>query len=138
MEEVRPREITPDVVAPQPEPDPYSDYPGRPVFREKTLSELVTSLVNPEKLQQYEGSYTLDELRGGKDGELSFNLRSSWIVGSSNTPQAGLRFRRNPLTGQYEVVGGEVYFPSSGIGVSHELDEDSGETQTFLNMKKEF
>ncbi len=120
-------------------PDTGPVYPGLPVAEDKSLFGLVTSVVDTNLLKRYEGSYSLDELGEGRgDGSVAVNIRSSWFLGSSNAPQAGLRVRLNPLTGQHEIVGGEIYLPGKGIGVSSELDEGSGEARTFLNLQKKF
>lgn len=135
-----PREPAPKPV-PKPVSKPATDaaYPGLRVAEDKSLFGLVSSVVDTNMLKQYEGSYTLDELGEGRgDGSVAVNIRSSWFLGGSNAPQAGLRVRLNPLTGQNEIVGGEIYLPGKGIGVSSELDEDSGEARTFLNLQKKF
>lgn len=120
---------------------PYA-YPGAPILpeqREKTALEYVAPYLNREKLREREGSYSLGELKGdGNSKGVSVNLKSSWIAGGSNAPKAGLNVRLNPQTGQYEFIGGEVYLPGSGIGVSRQFDEESGESKTFLNLKKNF
>ncbi|MBT8042173.1 MAG: hypothetical protein KJN98_03315 [Pontiella sp.] len=124
---------------PKSKPPPARPYPYLPAPDKPTLFDRATSLVDTNKLKLYEGSYTLDQLgTGNGSGGVAVNLRSSWLIGNTNMPQAGLRVRLNPLTQQYEVVGGEVYLPGRGIGLSSEFDEGTGETRTFLNLQKEF
>ncbi|MCF7849938.1 MAG: hypothetical protein K9M45_13885 [Kiritimatiellales bacterium] len=97
------------------------------------------SKIDRETLEKFEGSYTRDDLFSGSgDGSVAFSLNSAWILSSSNLPTAGLQMRMNPATMEYEVVGGELSLPKSGVGVVHERDEESGENKTYFNMKKNF
>jgi hypothetical protein len=114
----------------------YTEHTNVPTFAAPSHNRL-TDLLTPEYLQRYEGSYTLDELRDMQDRPRSFKLNSAWLIGTSNIPQAGVRLQEDPDTGNYKVRGGEVNLPS-GMGVSYEKDSDSGETRTFLNIKKQF
>ena len=120
-------------------------YPRRPparenvpLFQQKPYAQSLLEQLDPELFRKYEGSYTFNELRARNAAETpSVSVNSSWVFGGS-APQAGLTVQRNPLTGQYEVSGGELFLPNSGMGLSYEKDAESGETRTYLNLKKEF
>jgi len=109
------------------------------VEQKQSLYDQLASKIDREMLEKYEGSYTKEDLTTGEgDGSLAFSLSSAWILNSSNLPSAGLRVRLNPQTKEYEVVGGEFSLPKSGMGVSHERDEQSGENKTYFNFKRSF
>jgi hypothetical protein len=114
------------------------DYAHIPDRQPPGFYDRITALIDPESLRQYEGTYTLDELLSGNGQAPAFSLNSSWFIGSSNLPQAGILLRKNPDSGQYEFSGGDLYLPGSGVGVRYEEDEQSGETRTFINVKKKF
>jgi hypothetical protein len=92
---------------------------------------------DPQNLQKYEGSYTWEELLSG-NGTRSFKLHSKWFGGSSNVPQAELIIRERPGSDEYELGGGKIFLPNHGMGISYEKDQQSDETRTFFNVKKEF
>jgi hypothetical protein len=118
--------------------DLYAEYTNAPTFKKQTLYDRVGGLITPEQLSKYEGSHTWDELRADPDHPRSIHLNSAWVVRGSNMPHAGIRVQKNPATGQYEISGGELNMPDDGLGMSYEKDSESGETRTFLNMKKKF
>ena len=109
-----------------------------PDFEQRTFADRFSSMLAPESLKKYEGSYTIDDLISGRDTAPAVRLDSSWFIGGSNTPTTNIRVRKNPGTGQYEWVGGEVFLPGPGVGVRYEKDGESGETRTFLHIKKSF
>ncbi len=110
-----------------------------PLYVHHSFMDHLFDLVQPEALEKYEGSYsTHDLLHQNPDKSKSFGLKSSWIVGHSSLPEAGIHVARNPATGKYEVDGGEIFLPTPGIGVSYEMNERTGEKKTFLNWKNTF
>jgi hypothetical protein len=106
-------------------------------YTHHSFSETLLSMIDPEVLEKYEGSYTTDELREGNDAPPTYKLKSSWLTGS-DAPSVGIHIERNPATGNYEVSGGEIFLPGSGVGMSFDDDRESGESKTFLNWKREF
>lgn len=106
-------------------------------YTHHSLGDSLLTMLNPESLKKYEGSYTTDDLKNGDDSSSEIKLKSSWITGSS-IPAIALLVGQNPASGKYEINGGEVYLPSRGIGLSFEEDQNTGESQTFLNMKRTF
>lgn len=119
-------------------PDLEADYSHIPATEQQTLYDRLSSMIDAESLQKYEGSHTWDDLRAGSDEPTLYNLSSGWIWGGSNTPQAGITVWENPETGEYEVSGGEIFLPKRGVGISYEEDKQTDETRTFFNLKKEF
>jgi hypothetical protein len=119
-------------------PGLYSNYSGSLFFEENTLYDRLFRLINPEILKSYEGSYTIDELRADPNNPQSFKLNSSWFFGDPSLPHAGISLQKNPLTGEYEFIGGQFFLPKAGVGMSHEADQQTGESRTFLNIKKSF
>lgn len=114
------------------------DYSSNePYYVQHSFTESLLSAINPESLKKYEGSYSGKELRSGNDDPSVYKLKSSWVTGS-NAPSVGIHIERNPATGQYEVSGGELYLPKSGFGFGYNENRTSGESQTFLNWKREF
>ncbi len=118
---------------------PLSSFdPKRPLLVEDSLTDRLFSLIDPEALQSYEGSYTTDDLLSEKSGTPSVTLKSCWFFGNEESPQVAARISRAPLTGAYEVSGGELFLPRSGMGLSVEKDIDSGETRTVFSIKRDF
>ncbi|MDH3981441.1 MAG: hypothetical protein OES84_00910, partial [Kiritimatiellaceae bacterium] len=107
------------------------------VYVHHSYTESLLSMIDAESLKKYEGSYSLEDLQNQESGSSLLNLNSSWITGG-DIPQVGVHVARNPITGNYEVSGGELFLPNPGMGVSYERIEESGETRTFLNWKREF
>ena len=108
------------------------------VYVHQSFAESLIAMVNPEALRKYEGSYSADDFdsKGNRTPVYSFN--TAWIWRNKSLPKVGIQVARNPITGKYEVNGGEVFLPNRGMGVSFEKDEANGETQTFLNWKRDF
>ncbi len=118
-------------------PKGYYD-PNRPVFSEESYSDRLMGMVNADLLKKYEGQYTWSDLQNQESGSSSFSLKSKWLIGSSNAPQVGIKAEKIQESEMYKVSGGEVFLPQSGVGVSYEKDSETGESKTFLNIKKEF
>ncbi len=102
------------------------------------LAERLMAAVDVGRLEKYEGSHSMEELKAMEQGPASYSVSSGWLFGGSNLPQAGLTVSERAEQGGYGVSGGEVFLPSSGMGVSYEKNEETGETKTFLNLKREF
>ncbi|MEN8255800.1 MAG: hypothetical protein ABFR33_10075 [Verrucomicrobiota bacterium] len=107
------------------------------VYEYPSLTDRLLLMANPEWLGKYQGAYTLENLQS-KGGTPSLNVKSSWLVRNPNAPQIGITLRQNPATSEYDVGGGELFLPNRGVGVSYEKDEKTGETKTFLELKREF
>jgi len=110
---------------------------GLPGFEQESLRKKGRLKIDPQKLRKYEGSYTAEEIRSGSGGSESLPLNSQWLYKGSNRPQVQMKIGKNPVTGLYEPVGGEVALPL-GVGMSYEEDAQTGEQKTFLKLKKDF
>lgn len=109
------------------------------IYEHHSFTDYLFSMINPEALQKYEGSYTAGEFKAQQEDQIpEYSLSSSWVLHNKQLPKAGITVSRNPATGRYEVSGGEVFLQEQGVGVSYEKDETTGETQTFLNFKRDF
>jgi len=113
-----------------------SNQPPKVVKRKDAISSFIDTL-DPKDFEQYEGSYTLNQLKE-KEGSKPFTLNSSWIIWNKNFPQLETSLRKNKETGEYEFIGGGIYFPTKGLGVNYERDKDTDETRAYLNLKKSF
>lgn len=119
--------------------EPAEEYPEGSLYVHHSFADRLFGMVHPESLEKYEGSYSTHDLHHQNDNKSkSFGLNSSWVTGNSNLPEAGVHVAQNPVTGKYEVNGGEIFLPDPGVGVSYEKDEESGESKTFLNWKTTF
>ena len=83
------------------------------------------------------GSYTIEELME-REGRGSLSIRSQWLFWDPHLPRAGITLQERMDGGPYKVSGGELFFPSAGIGVSYEKDDETGETKAQLHLNKEF
>ncbi|WP_372794146.1 hypothetical protein [Pontiella sp.] len=104
-----------------------------------SIPDRLLGLINPEALRKYEGSFTFAEFKAQRQDQVpEYSLSSTWLLTNSALPRASIKTAQNPDTGELEVSGGEIFLPESGLGVSFEKDEASGETRTFLHLKHGF
>jgi hypothetical protein len=106
-------------------------------YVQHSFADTLISMIDPELLKKYEGSYTDEELRERGDEPTVYNLRTSWFT-VSEAPSVGIHVILNPITGQYEIRGGDLYLPKSGFGMSYDENKTTGESETFFNWKREF
>lgn len=86
------------------------------VYEHHSFADYLFSMLNPEALEKYEGSYTAGEIRERHEAEIpKYSLSSSWLLHNKKLPKTDITVARNPATGRYEVSGGEVFFQEQGL-----------------------
>ena len=107
------------------------------IVKKKDVVESFVNNIDSKSLEKYEGNYTVREFKE-KEADKPFTLNSSWIIWNKKLPQLETALRKNEETGEYELIGGGIYFPTKGLGVSYERDKETDETRAYLNLKKSF
>jgi len=107
------------------------------MIKKKDVVESFINRLDSESFEKYEGNYTLREFKE-KEADKPLTLNSSWIIWNKKLPQLETALRKNEETGEYELIGGGIYFPTKGLGVSYERDKETDETRAYLNLKKSF
>ena len=111
--------------------------PAIPHFEYQSFTDRLLLMIDPLWFGPYQGSYTLEELSSGA-GTSSFSINSSWLMHDPSIPQVGVVLWKEPDQDTYRVSGGELFLPESGMGISYEKIEETGETRAFLKFKREF
>ncbi len=111
--------------------------PSAPFQKRPSHLDVIEASFNPTFLQKYEGSYTVDEFRS-QNTHTGFSLNSSWLLWNSSLPQMKVTLRKNFASGEYELVGGKLFLPTKGMGISYEDDKDTGESRAYFDVKKDF
>ncbi|MBI9020425.1 MAG: hypothetical protein JEZ10_04125 [Verrucomicrobia bacterium] len=106
------------------------------------LPEKLIRKTGSKLLADKEGSYTnlTDVFRGNTAP--SVELRSDWIAPYlfPGRPLPGLRMRviKNPETGDYQLSGGALALPRTGLEAGYETELNSEEYKATLHWKKSF
>jgi hypothetical protein len=103
-----------------------------------SIMDRILGRVDQNKLKKFEGSYTIDQLRSNEDPAYNVPIDSTWLPESLPLPQTRVLVKYNPVTGTYELVGGDLKLPAKDLSLSYEKDPSSEENQTYLIWKKEF
>ena len=116
--------------------DPVEDFVLLPKASQSSgLYDYLFSLVDPESLKRFQGSYSMEDLSSGTP---SYSLSSQWFLDRPFLPRVRVSVRKNEESGDYELGGLQVQLPNSPLNVSYEHDADSDEQKALLQLRFSF
>lgn len=104
------------------------------------LAEQVLTQTLPGLFADKTGSFSTEELLQG--GVQEFTVDTGWITpllsDNRDLPVLRMRVLKNPETGSYEITGGGLALPGTGLEAGAVTDLSSEEYKGYLQWKKSF
>jgi hypothetical protein len=133
---------------PEPSPSVFISYqiPDLPAYSFSSSGpssmEQAINRTLPVLLKDKDGSYiNVSDIFTGS-GSRGLDLSSTWIAPyiypKQILPVWNIRILRNRKTGDYEISGGSVELPGTGLEAGYEIRSDSEEHRATLQWKKSF
>ena len=96
----------------------------------------------PGMLESRTGSYTAVSGPFQNRGPSPIGLRSDWVMPrlfpKKSIPSVHLRIIKNPVTGEYQPVGGSLRLPGTGFEANYETKLNSEDHEATLQWKISF
>ncbi|MDK2962713.1 MAG: hypothetical protein PWQ29_107 [Verrucomicrobiota bacterium] len=140
--ELPPEQPPPAFVANQiPNLPAFSFSSSSPSFVEQAMEQVVNRTL-PFLFKDKDGGYINPSDIFTESGSRGLTISSTWIAPyidpKQSLPVLNIRILRNQKTGEYEISGGSVELPGTGLEAGYEIQPDSEEHRAILQWKKTF